>query len=152
MSTFLTQEGYKKLEEELEHLITLRRKEVAERLREAMDGGELVDNGEFEAAKNEQAFVEGRIKELKMLLATSQVIDNSQDAGSVQIGSTVTIRERNRKPEVYHIVGAPEANPATGHISNESPLGVALLGKVVGDKVEIEAPGGSFTVKIIKIE
>ncbi len=151
--SFLTQEGYQALQEELNHLRNEKREEIAQRLREAMEGGELIENAEYEAAKNEQAFVEGRIKELEILLATARVIDDKnvhQDA--VQIGSTVTIQEEGGSPEVYTIVGAAEANPTKGRISNESPLGQALLNKKAGQTVEVNAPAGSFKVTVLKVE
>ncbi len=152
-TTFLTQEGYRKLQEELENLRTVKRQEIAKRLHEAMEGGELIENAEYEAAKNEQAFVEGRIKELEVLLATARVIDESKITDdSVQVGSTVTIEEEGEKPESYTIVGAAEANPAAGKISNESPLGKALLNHKPGDIVQVEAPAGSFAVKIVKVK
>jgi transcription elongation factor GreA len=154
MSTsFLTREGYTKLQDELDSLRTEKREEIAQRLHEAMEGGELIDNAEYEAAKNEQAFVEGRIKELEILLATAKVIDESAPHGTtVQVGTTVTIQEEGSTPEIYHIVGAAEANPAQQRISNESPLGKALINKKVGDKVQVEAPQGSFTVSVLKVE
>lgn len=153
-TSFLTREGYIKLQEELEFLRTKKREEIANRLHEAMEGGELIENAEYEAAKNEQAFVEGRIKELEILLATARVIDETshQNAGMVQVGSKVTIQEESLEPEMYTIVGAAEANPINGKISNESPLGKALLNRKVGDRVQVDAPAGSFTVNIIKVE
>ncbi len=153
-TTFLTREGYIKLQEELDYLRTVKREEIAQRLHEAMDGGELIDNAEYEAAKNEQAFMEGRIKELDILLATARVIDEGEVSNdSVVVGSKVTIREEGSKTdEHYLIVGAAEANPVEGRISNESPLGKALLGRKAGDKVVVEAPDGSFTVNIRKVE
>ncbi|NOY99222.1 MAG: transcription elongation factor GreA [Chloroflexi bacterium] len=152
-TSFLTKEGYKKLEEELEFLRTEKRKEVADRLREAMEGGDLIENAEYEAAKNEQAFVEGRIQELEMILATARVIEEGDNAGVVQVGSTVYIREDGAsKSEKYTIVGAAEANPREGKISNESPIGKAILNHHVGDEVVVEAPGGKFTVRITKIK
>jgi len=149
--SFLTQEGYNKLQEELEFLTTKKRQEIAERLHEAMEGGELIENAEYEAAKNEQAFVEGRIKDLEILLATARVVDEKTKAETIQVGATVTIKEENSEQEVYHIVGAAEADPRTNHISNESPLGKALLNKRIGDIVEVEAPDGSFHVQVLKI-
>jgi transcription elongation factor GreA len=153
-TSFLTREGYDKLQEELVRLRTQKRQEIAQRLHEAMEGGELIENAEYEAAKNEQAFVEGRIKELEILLATARVIDESAiDNESVHVGTKVTIMEEGEPdPETYTIVGAAEANPALGKISNESPLGRALLGRKEGDKVQVDAPAGSFTVKIMKLE
>jgi transcription elongation factor GreA len=151
--SFLTREGYQKLQEELESLRKDKREEIANRLHEAMEGGELIENAEYEAAKNEQAFVEGRIKELEILLATARVIDEAAPtSGVIQVGSKVTIKEEDMDPEVYTIVGAAEANPAHGKISNESPLGRALLSRKVGDRVQVEAPAGSFSVQVVKIE
>jgi len=152
-TTFLTKEGYQKLAEELENLRTTKRLEVANRLHEAMEGGELIENAEYEAAKNEQAFVEGRIQELEMLLATAKIIDENgrKKSDSVQIGSKVTIKEGNFDPETFTIVGAAEANPREGKISNESPIGKAILNHKVGDTVKVETPGGTYNVKILKI-
>jgi transcription elongation factor GreA len=152
-TTFLTRDGYRKLQEELDYLRTYKRQEIAERLHEAMDGGELIENAEYEAAKNEQAFMEGRIKELEILLAMARVIDEAPPAAeAVQVGSTVTIQEENLDPEHYTIVGAAEANPASGRISNESPLGKALLNRKIGDKVQVDAPAGTFVVTILKVK
>jgi transcription elongation factor GreA len=153
-TSFLTREGFIKLQEELEFLRTKKREEIANRLHEAMEGGELIENAEYEAAKNEQAFVEGRIKELEILLATARVVDDTQlqATGTVQVGATVTIQEENMEPEVYTIVGAAEANPVQGKVSNESPLGRALLNRKAGDQVQVDAPAGSFTVNILKVE
>ncbi len=153
-TTFLTRDGYRKLQEELDYLRTYKRQEIAERLHEAMDGGELIENAEYEAAKNEQAFMEGRIKELEILLAMARVIDEapSSQAETVSVGSTVTIQEEGIDPENYTIVGAAEANPASGRISNESPLGKALLNRKVGDKVQVDAPAGTFVVTILKVK
>lgn len=153
---YLTKEGFKKLQEELDNLRNVRRKEIAERLREAAENslGEFVEDPEFEAAKNEQSFVEGRIKELEMLLANATLIDDSKGKsknGVVEIGSKITIQEGRKKPEEYRIVGAAEANPREGKISHESPIGRAVMGKKEGDKAEIKAPSGSFTVKIVKV-
>ncbi len=150
---FLTREGYAKLQEELEYLRTKKREEIAQRLHEAMEGGELIENAEYEAAKNEQAFVEGRIKELEYLLASAKIIEEGGTHGNVvQVGSRVTIQEEGMEPEVFTIVGAAEANPTLGRISNESPLGKALLNKKAGDTVQVDAPQGSFRVTILKVE
>ena len=154
-TSFLTPNGYEKLQEELKHLRTVKRQEVAARLHEAMeDGGDMgVDlDAEYEAAKNEQAFVEGRIQELEILLANAQVIENSGKREVVDVGATVTIKEGRAKPEIYTVVGRAEANPREGLISNESPLGQAIMEHRAGDLVEVEAPGGSFEVKIVKVE
>ena len=150
-NTFLTPEGFKKLQDELEYLRTVKRNEVANRLHEAMDGGELIENAEYEAAKNEQAFVEGRIQELDLILATARVIEESENGGIIQVGSKITIQESGSKPETYTIVGAAEANPREGLISNESPIGRAFLGKRVGERVEIEVPKGMIKWEIVEI-
>ena len=152
--TFLTREGFEKLQDELENLRTTKREEIARRLHEAMEGGELIENAEYEAAKNEQSFVEGRIKELEILLATARVVDDGDlPAGVVSVGSRVSIREEGSKTtEVYEIVGAAEANPAESKISNESPLGKALIGAKKGAVVTVEAPAGSFKVTVTKVE
>ena len=150
---YITAEGLKKLEEELEHLRGVRRQEVALRLREAIQGGdELIDNAEYEAAKNEQAFVEGRIIELERMLGKAQIIEHNKKSDTVEIGATVTIKEGKKKAEIFTIVGAAEADPKDGLISNESPLGSALLSKQVGDTVEVEAPDGVIRFKVVKIK
>jgi len=150
-TNFLTREGFQKLQDELEYLRSVKRQEVANRLHEAMEGGELIENAEYEAAKNEQAFVEGRIQELEVILASARVIEESRKADIVQVGSTVTIQEDGSKPEKYTIVGAAEANPRAGRISNESPIGRAILNHRAGDEVQVEAPGGMYKVRIVKI-
>jgi transcription elongation factor GreA len=153
-TNFLTKEGFQKLQEELDHLRTAKRQEVAERLHEAMEGGELIENAEYEAAKNEQAFVEGRIQELDLLLATAQIIEENgkpKKNDAIQVGSKVTIKEGNFEAETFTIVGAAEANPREGKISNESPIGKAILGRKLGDVVKVETPGGTYNVKIIKV-
>ncbi len=155
ISQFLTKEGFTKLEAELEYLRTDKRKEVAQRLHEAAESslGEFVEDPEFEAAKNEQSFVEGRIRELEILLANAKLIDNKKSKnGIVEIGSTVVIKEGRAKPEEYQIVGAAEANPREGKVSHVSPLGKALIGKKEGDKVEVDAPSGAFTVKVVEVK
>ena len=152
--TFLTREGFEKLQEELDHLRTVRRQEIANRLHEAMEGGELIENAEYEDAKNEQAFVEGRIQELDLLLATAQIIEENgkpKKYDAIQIGSKVTIKEGNFEAETFTIVGAAEANPREGKISNESPIGKSILSHKVGDIVKVETPGGTYNVKIIKV-
>ena len=153
-NSFLTKEGYEKLQEELEYLQKVKRQEVAERLHEAMEGGELIENAEYEAAKNEQAFVEGRIQELDALLASAKIIEDNgkkKKSDGVQLGSKVTIKEGNYEAETFTVVGVAEANPRQGKISNESPIGKAILGHKVGEAVKVETPGGTYTVKILKI-
>ena len=152
-NNFLTKEGYEKLQDELDYLRTAKRQEVANRLHEAMEGGELIENAEYEAAKNEQAFVEGRIQELDLLLATAKIIeDNGKKKGDVvHLGSKVTIKEGNFEAETFTIVGAAEANPREGKISHESPIGKAILTRKVGETVKVETPGGTYNVKILKV-
>lgn len=152
-ATYLTRNGYQKLQEELDYLRTVKRQEVAARLHEAMEGGELIEDAEYEAAKNEQAFVEGRIQELEMILANARIVEESDIKREVvQIAARVTIQEGDNAPETYTIVGHAEADPRQGKISNESPLGRALMDHRAGDIVSVEAPGGSFKVKILKVE
>ncbi len=152
-NNFLTKDGYQKLQDELDYLRSAKRQEVANRLHEAMEGGELIENAEYEAAKNEQAFVEGRIQELEMLLATAKIIEENgrKKSDMVQIGSKVTLKEGNFEAETFTIVGAAEANPRDGKISNESPIGKAILSHKIGDTVKVETPGGTYNVKIMKI-
>jgi transcription elongation factor GreA len=150
--SFLTRQGYQKLQEDLDYLRTVKRQEVAARLHEAMEGGELIEDAEYEAAKNEQAFVEGRIQELEILLANARVIEETGGMDVVQVGARVTIQEEANDPELYTIVGPAEANPRNGRISNESPLGRAVMDHRAGDRVKVDAPGGSFFVTILKVE
>jgi transcription elongation factor GreA len=150
--SYLTRQGYQKLQDNLDYLRTVKRHEVADRLHEAMEGGELIEDAEYEAAKNEQAFVEGRIQELEILLANARVIEEKVATDVVQIAATVTIQEGELEPEIYTIVGPAEANPREGRISHESPLGRALLNHHAGDVVHVDAPDGAFTVRVIKVE
>ena len=151
--SFLTQEGYDKLKSELENLLSEKRQEVAERLREALDGSPLgVDaDVEVEAAKNAQAFVEGRIQYLQNILAQAEIVDDLSKTDVVQIGTKVTIETDEKEKETYYVVGRAESDPLEGKISYESPLGSALVGHSKGETVDVQAPGGVFTVKILKI-
>lgn len=152
-SSYLTREGYEKSEQELIYLRTTKRKEVAQRLQDAMEDGELIENAEFEAAKNEQSFTEGRIKELEILLANAHIIGEEENvAGIVKVGSNVTIKEDGNEPETYMIVGPAEADPLDKRISNESPIGRALINHKVGDTVKVETPDGAFGVEILEID
>ncbi len=151
-AVYLTIDGLKKLEEELEHLRNVRRVEVAQRLHEAMEDGELIENAEYEAAKNEQAFIEGRIIEIERMLSQAKLIEPGADSDVVRIGSTVVVKQDGQKRETYTIVGAAEADPKNGLISNESPLGQALLEHHVGDEVEVDAPAGVLRFRIVKIK
>lgn len=152
--SYLTQAGYNKLQDELENLRTVRRQEVADRLHEAMaDGDAGIDNdAEVDAAKNEQAFVEGRIRELELILSNARIIEEDRHLDTVEIGAKVVIQENGTDPEKYTIVGAAEANPGNGYISNESPLGKALMGHKAGDEITVEAPNGNFSVTLLKVE
>jgi len=151
--SLLTQEGYDKLKTELEYLRSERRQEVADRLREALDGSPLgVDaDVEVEAAKNAQAFVEGRIQYLQSILAQAEIVNDLSETDVVQIGTKVTIETSDKEKETYYVVGRAESDPIEGKVSYESPLGSALMGHAKGDKVDVLAPGGVFTVKILKI-
>jgi len=150
-SSYLTHEGFDRLQKELDYLRTEKRNEVSVRLREALEDGELIENAELEAAKNEQSFVEGRIKELEILLANAHLIEKT-NTDIIQIGSKVKVHEKGYDPEKYVIVGAAEADPRLGRISNESPLGQALLNQKAGDKVNVEAPGGEFEIEILSVD
>lgn len=150
---YLTREGLENLEKRLQYMVSVRREEVAERLRLALqDGGELTENSEYEDAKNEQAFVEAEITRLNDILLNAKIIEEGQATDTVIIGSHVTITERGTNAEEsYRLVGAAEANPQQGRISIESPLGKALMGRKVGDKVKIKAPDGDITFVIKEI-
>lgn len=150
--TFVTKEGLKKLEDELNFLRTVRRGQVAERLHNAQEDGELIENAEYEDAKNEQAFVEGRILTLESMLSSAVIIDTDRPAGVVSLGSKITIKEPGSKPESYTLVGAAEADPKGGLISNESPLGKALLGRKIGDDVKVNAPQGTLSFRVVAID
>ncbi len=150
----LTREGFNKIEAKLDYLKNVKRKEVADRLHAALEGGgdDLLENAELEAARNEQAFVEGQIDDLSDLLSNAKVVDEPAKAGEVQVGCTVTIQEEGEDPETYMIVGAAEADPAENKISHESPIGKAVMGHRKGQKVTVDAPAGAYKVKIVKIE
>jgi len=151
--TFLTPEGLEKLKAELEHLETVRRPQVAEQIHRAKELGGTVDNAEYDDAKNEQAFVEGRILTLESMIKSATLIKEGKSPSSfVKLGSKVRVRNQDGEEEHYTIVGSAEASPSEGRISNESPVGSALLGKRVGDDVEAEAPAGTLKLKLIAIE
>ena len=149
---FLTTEGRAKLEAELEQLKTVRRAQVAERIHSAKEEGDIMENSAYDEAKNEQAFVEGRIMTIEQMLKNAVMIDATRATGIVGIGSYVTVLERGEKDdEIFQIVGSAEADPTKGRISNESPVGRALLGKRVGDEVQIKIPDGIRYLKITEI-
>lgn len=150
--TFLTPEGYKKLEEELEHLKNVRRPEVAAAIHEAKMDGDVSENAGYEEAKRQQGFLEGRIITVETMLRNAVLIETNGASDTVILGSRVTVVEDGFDPETYTIVGSAEANPGDGRISNESPLGKALMGHRVGDLVSFKAPGGIVEMKLISTE
>lgn len=152
--TLVTKDGLKKLQEELAYLKDVKRKEVASRIKEAISYGDLSENSEYEEAKNEQAFVEGRILELENKVKNAEIISDHHGTQTVQLGSTVTLKNMSNAgaKEVYTIVGATEANPFEGKISNESPIGSVLLDRKKGDAVEASVPAGKVKYEISKID
>jgi len=150
---YLTYDGAKSLQKELERLKGPERDELAKRLRSAIEMGDLSENADYHAAKEYQAFLEGKILELEFVLKNAVIIEELEEArGVVAIGTRVTIQEGENPPETYHVVGAKEANPRNGRISNESPFGAALLGSKVGEEVIAQTPAGQISLKILKIE
>ena len=152
--TILTYTGLKALENELEELKVVKRKEVAVKIREAREQGDLSENAEYDAAKDEQRDIETRIEEIEKLLKNVEVVDEDEvDLDKISIGCSVTLFDNEFEEEVeYKIVGSTEANSLAGKISNESPLGMALLGKVVGDVVVVETQFGEVEYNVLKIE
>lgn len=150
----LTPDGLKKLEEELNYLKTVKRKQVAERIKSAIDFGDISENSEYDEAKNEQAFIEGRIITLEKMLKNAKVIDKGKNNGKiVSLGSKVVLKDLEFDDEVeYEIVGSAEADPSNYKISNESPVGMALLGKALNETVEVKVPAGTIKYKIIEIK
>jgi len=154
---FLTKEGMEKLKAELHHLKTVRRKEVAARIKEAREYGDIIENSEYDDAKNEQAFVEGRIKDLEILLRNVQIIEDDDGAEGtpneeVKIGSTVELRDLDSEENfIYTVVGSAEADPTANRISNESPVGQAILGRKVGERIAVEVPAGTINYEIVRI-
>ncbi|QXM07259.1 transcription elongation factor GreA [Crassaminicella indica] len=150
----LTREGLKKIEDELEHLKTVRRKEVAERIKEAIAFGDISENSEYDEAKNEQAQVEERIAKLEMMLRKAKVLDEADiSLDTVNIGTTVKVKDLEFDEEIeYTIVGSAEADPYEGKISNEAPVGKSLLGSKVGDIVTVQVPDGIIKYEILEIK
>jgi len=148
----ISQEGYDKLQEELNNLAIVRRKEIAERIERAKELGDLSENAEYSEAKDAQALNEGRILELTNTLKNVTVVENSNGRDEVTMGSKVTVKTAEGKERQYTIVSFNEADPLNGKISNESPLGVAFLNKHTGNSVEVETPRGIMKFKIIKIQ
>lgn len=149
----MTYEGVKKLEQELEYLKTVKRKEITEKIKIALGYGDLSENSEYDEAKNEQAFTEGRIIQLENMLKNAQVVDESELPNDmVSLGKTVKVKDYEFDEEVeYTIVGSAEADPMSYKISNESPVGAALMGKKIGEEVEVIVPGGTNKFKILEI-
>jgi len=152
-AVFLTREGLQKLEEELDYLKSSKRREVAERIKIAVSYGDLSENSEYDAAKDEQAFVESRIVQLEKMMRNVRIIDpGNEDKNTVSIGVTVKLKDYETGDlEEYMIVGSTEADPDAGKISNESPIGAAVLGRSVGDKVTVNTPSGSLEFEIVEI-
>ncbi len=147
--TYLTPDGRDKLQSELDYLTNVRRVEVADAIREAKLDGDVTENAGYEEAKRQQAFVEGRIMTLESMLKSAVLIELNGSSDCVVLGSQVTVSEEGFEPESYVIVGSAEANPGDGRISNESPLGKALMGHKVGDRVSFDTPGGPVEVEIL---
>lgn len=151
--TILTPEGQRKLEEELEHLKTVKRKEIAERIKASKEFGDISENAEYEDAKNEQAFIEGRILQLDQMLRNAKVIDNQHaPSDTVTVGATVRVKDMGSGEEIsYTIVGSAEADPDQDKISNESPVGRALLGHRAGETIDVQVPAGKMKYRVLKI-
>jgi transcription elongation factor GreA len=149
---YLTEEGAERLRVELIELKGTKRTELAARLRTAIQQGDLSENADYSKAKEDQAFLEGRIQELEALLGRAVIITESGGDGSIGVGSKVVLREKGREPVKYFLVGAQEADPRNGKISNESPIGRALLGHRKGDKIEAQTPAGPLTFEILEVE
>ena len=149
----LTEEGLKKLEEKLEHLKTVRRTEVSERIKQAISFGDISENSEYEDAKNEQAFIEGEIMTIENMLRNAKLIEEGQDTDTVVIGCTVVLKDIEFDEDLeYAIVGSAEADPMEGRISDESPVGKAVLGHSVGDIVDVVVPAGTLKYEVLEIK
>ena len=150
---YVTKEGLKKLKDELKEFVEVKRPEMANRIKSAREMGDISENAEYDSARQEQAYIEGRIAELEEVIKTAKVSSGEKGnvIGVIGVGSHVTVHVDGEE-ELFHIVGAPEADPAEKKISHQSPLGSALLGKKVGEKVEVDAPVGKLTYTILKIE
>jgi len=149
---YLTKEGKEKLQEELEYLTTVRRREVAEAIKSAKEEGDLSENSAYDEAKLNQGFLEGRVQTIESQLRNAVLISKNGKSDKVIIGCTVTVEEEGFGKETYQIVGSAEADPLEGKISNESPIGMALIGAKVGDEVKAETPGGETIFKVVKVK
>ena len=148
--TYLSRDGLEKLRHELDEMVSVKRPEVANRIHDAKEHGDLSENAEYEDAKNEQAFVEGRIQTLEAIIKNATIIDENHSTDHVQIGSTVAVESPDGK-EAFTIVGSAEANPAEQKLSNESPVGKAIIGHKKGETVEVSTPRGALKFKIMEI-
>ena len=150
---YLTEEGATRLREELQQLTGPARQDLAKRLRSAIQMGDLSENADYHKAKEDQAFLEGRIQELEYLLKNATIVENNgAKMDVVDIGAHVTIQEEDYPPETFRLVGVKEADPSNGRISHESPIGQALMGKRTGDQITVETPGGVIKLKILEIK
>lgn len=151
---YVTAAGLQKIKAELEHLKGPVRLDLAKRLRAAIQQGDLSENADYISTKEEQGFIEGKIQELENIIRNAVIIPEggSVDKSEVNIGARITVQEGNFPPETYHLVGPKEADPRSGRISHESPIGAALLGRKVGDTVVVSTPGGEIKLSILKIE
>lgn len=149
--TYLTPEGEAKLKAELAELTGPRREDLSQRLRSAIQMGDLSENADYHKAKEDQAFLEGRIQEIEAVLRTAVIIEHKH-SDTVNVGSHVTIQEEGFDPEIFYVVGAKEADPRNGKISNESPIGSALMNHKAGDTVEADTPGGKIKFKILEVD
>jgi transcription elongation factor GreA len=150
--SYLTPEGKAKVEAELSELLNIKKPALAKRLRDAIQQGDLSENADYHVAKEDQAFLEGKILELQEILRRAVIIQDAGPSDTVQMGSRVTVQEAGEDPEVFLLVGAKEANPRQGKISNDSPIGRVLLGKRVGDTARAATPAGEIAFRILKIE
>jgi transcription elongation factor GreA len=148
---YLTADGAARLRAELEELKGPQRQALAKRLRDAIQMGDLSENADYHKAKEDQAFLEGRIQELEYVLKNAEVIEDPGSRDTVRIGVTVVVQEEGMDPETYYVVGVKEADPRNGKISHESPIGRALMDHRVGDLVEAETPGGNIQLRILEI-
>ena len=150
--TLLTSSGAAKLEEELQNLKQVRREEIRQKLKEARAQGDLSENAEYDAAKNEQAEIEARIADVEEILENAEIVPDETDLSHIFIGAEVKLLDMEFDEEItVHIVGSKEANSLAGRISNESPMGAALLGKAVGEQADVQAPDGVFSYKVLEI-
>jgi transcription elongation factor GreA len=150
--TYITPEGLEKLKAELEHLINDRRPEIAERIKRAKAEGDISDSSGYEDAKQQQAFLEGRIMTVRNMIRNAEIIETPESTDEVSLGSRVVVQQDGGPSEEFLVVGAAEADPISGRISNESPLGSALMGHAVGEEVTVHAPNGDIQFEILEIK